>query len=203
MTTKLKVYFDANIFIEVVKNKLNFPLTHSVTEVEYAHDLFQRHANGEIQISTSMLTLAEVVKTGNDPDGKSQKVKNEIHGLLASGTYCHLLATEYLTAIKARDLIWDGAGTKGADGIHLASAIRHGCAEFITFNTNDFQAKKARIEKHGIKCITPSESSALKATEDEEAAEPEPPVIASPQMDLLNRTSDAEEDEEKDLREEE
>lgn len=207
MTTKLKLYFDTNVFIEVIKNKLSLPLTHSVTEVDFARDLFQLHRDDKIQVVTSIATISEVTKVDGSPaDGQTQRVKNEIHGLLCSGQYCHLLSPDYSTMIRARDLIWSGAGRRGMDGIHLASAVQHRCDEFVTFDGKDFQRKKEKIDPLGITCIVPSESKALEASAvPEEGPNENVAKITNEQMELLaggKAEGDAEE-EQKEIQSEE
>ena len=75
-----------------------------------------------------------------------------------------LVQPTIFVAERARDLVWEkGIILKGADGIHVASALEIGCTELLT---NDrFKEKNIenipRIERLGIRVIHPSQTNLL------------------------------------------
>ncbi len=80
---------------------------------------------------TSTLTIAEC-RHGGDGD-VNETVKANFTKLLMSGQYVRLVQMTPFIAQDARDLTWNhGIALKGADSIHVASAINRNCEEFLT-----------------------------------------------------------------------
>jgi hypothetical protein len=62
-------------------------------------------------------------------------VKSEFDRLLMSGQYVRLVQMTPFIAVDARDLRWvHGIALKGADSVHVASALAMKCSEFLTSN---------------------------------------------------------------------
>jgi predicted nucleic acid-binding protein len=85
----------------------------------------------EVEIYTSTLTIAECSHAG---DGDiSEPVKNAFSLFLMSGQYARLVQTTPFIGEDARDLRWKhGLPLKGADAIHVASALDRKCEELLT-----------------------------------------------------------------------
>ena len=80
-----------------------------------------------------------------------------------SGQYVKLVQLTPFIATDARDLLWKhNIVLRGADAIHIASALDRKCEEFITM---DEQAKKmaakATLAQLGLRVIRASETTCL------------------------------------------
>ena len=107
--------------------------------------LLEAHRDKEVRVFTSTLTIAECTHAGEAPI--SEKTKSEFTRLLISGQYLHLVQMTPFIAMDARDLRWvHGINLRGADSIHVASAIAMKCEEFLSCDD-----KLTRIEAQGAK----------------------------------------------------
>lgn len=138
-----KIYFDNTVFVDVVKVDLGKVVEEGrAKDVWTAKRLMDAHRDKEIQVCTSMLTVAECTH-GGDGD-VSERAQYLISKLLMSGDYVHLIQMTPFVASGARDLRWHhDINLKGADGIHASSALSHGCVELITTN-----GRFDRLHKH-------------------------------------------------------
>jgi hypothetical protein len=161
MADKRGVYLDACCFIDMVKESLGQTLTSERNkDVWYLKQLTQACRDGEIDVFTSVLTIAECTHAGGDV---SKAAKDAFHSLLMSGQYAKLVQPTPFIAVDARDLRWRyGISVRGADAIHIASALDRKCEEFIT---TDDQAKKlaakATLATLGLRVIHASETQCL------------------------------------------
>lgn len=149
------VYFDATMFVDMVKTDLGKAVDPDrEADVWTAKRLMEAHRDKEIQVLTSILTIAECTHGGDgDVSERAQFLMNK---LLTSGDYVHLVETTPFIATQARDLRWKhNINMKGADGVHAASAISRGCEEFITTNGrfNRLHAHQAAFAQLGLKII--------------------------------------------------
>lgn len=163
MADKSSVYLDACCFIDVVKFDVNAHLDETkANEVWYIKKLLQAHRDREIDVYTSTLTIAEATNTGKVP--VPQEVQRSFEALLTSGQYVRLVQTTPFFCMDARNLRWnDGINLKGADSVHLASAIERSCNEFISFDGRfgRIDAHSSKLTAKGIVVRTPSTTSAL------------------------------------------
>ena len=129
-----RAYFDATIFVDMVKTDLGKAIdADREADVWTAKRLMEAHRDKEVQVLTSIMTIAECTHGG---DGDiSDRAQFLIGKLLTSGDYVHLIETTPFIAIEARDLRWKhNINLKAADGMHAASALSRNCEEFITSN---------------------------------------------------------------------
>ncbi len=145
-----KTYIDSCCFIDMVKTKVGKTLTQDKEhDVWFLKRLLEANRDKEIEIYTSTFTIAEC-SHGGDGD-ISEKVRSEFDRLLMSGQYVRLIQMTPFIATDARDLRWTkGIALKGADSIHVASALEMKCEEFLTSNgrikrLGAFDAKLARL----------------------------------------------------------
>lgn len=141
---KLKrVYFDNTMFVDVVKVDLGKSVEDGRDDdVWMAKRLMEAHRDKEIQVMTSMFTIAECTHAGEGDISKEARFL--IDKLLTSGDYVHLIQMTPFMATDARDLRWKhDINLKGADGFHAASALSEGCEEFVTSN-----GRFGRLHKH-------------------------------------------------------
>lgn len=129
-----RVYVDSCCFIDMVKIKIGKVLsTERERDVWFLKRLLEANRDKEVEIYTSTLTIAECCHVG-DAD-ISEAVKGAFSQLLTSGQYVRLVQTTPFIAEDARDLRWKhGIALRGADAIHVASALDRRCEELLTTN---------------------------------------------------------------------
>jgi predicted nucleic acid-binding protein len=127
-----KIYIDACCFIDMVKTKIGKSLVHDREhDVWHLKRLLEAQRDREIEVYTSTLTIAEC-SHGGDKD-ISATVKSEFNRLLMSGQYVKLVQVTPFIAADARDLRWvHGIALRGADSIHVASALAMKCEELLS-----------------------------------------------------------------------
>lgn len=134
MVDRPRAYIDSCCFIDMVKTEVGKSLeTEREKDVWFLKQLFQAGRDGEVELFTSSLTIAECTHAG---DGDvSEPVKSQFARLLTSGQYVRLVQPTPFVATAARDLRWvHGLAFRGADALHLASALAMGCEEFLSSN---------------------------------------------------------------------
>jgi predicted nucleic acid-binding protein len=161
MADKPRIYLDSCCFIDLVKQTLSLPLdSDRQKDVWHVKQLLQAHRDGEVQVFTSALSIAECTHVEGDT---SQKVRNEFNDLLLSGQYLVLVEPTPFIMTDARDLRWGKALTlRGADAVHVASALNRKCEEFIT---TDKQIAKLNsntaIVRAGLRAIAGRDTKCL------------------------------------------
>jgi predicted nucleic acid-binding protein len=163
MPDKRGVYLDSCCFIDMVKEAVGQHLENErATDVWFLKQLTQACRDGELDAFTSVLTIAECTSAGDDV---SAEVKGRFNDLLMSGQYVKLIQPTPFIASDARDLRWkQNIIVKGADGLHIASALELKCEEFLTTDGNMKKtAAKPILETLGMRMIRPSETNCLPA----------------------------------------
>lgn len=165
MAQSYSVYIDACCFIEIVKTEVGEKVADGrKNEVWYLKKLLQANRDKEIQAFTSVLTIAESTHVGNDPVPRD--VQKRFDGLLTSGQYVQLIQVTPFVCFDARDLRWKhSVNLKGADSIHIASALEKGCSEFLSFDGRFERVSRdsSFLERKGLRTRSPSETDALPA----------------------------------------
>lgn len=162
-----KIYIETPCFIDVIKYDLKTAIHLSENiknEIWYLQKLLKASESKEIQVITSTLTIAECRRAKQDKF-PSDEVKRRINSVLTSGRIITLSQVTQGIAERARDLEWDdGINLKGADSIHIATALMTGCKEFLTFDKQGSRSplKNAeRIKKLNLSVIVPSKTAFL------------------------------------------
>lgn len=134
MADVVKIYMDACCFIDMVKVKVGKSATQErELDVWHLKRLLEANRDKEVEIYTSTLSIAECTHAGDNDI--SPPVKSEFDRLLMSGQYVRLVQLTPFIATDARDLRWvHGINLKGADSIHVASALAMKCQEFLSTN---------------------------------------------------------------------
>jgi predicted nucleic acid-binding protein len=161
MADKPRVYFDACCFIDAVKHTLKLSLdSDRLKDVWHIKQLLQAHRDGEVQVYTSTLSIAECTHVEGD---SSQRVRTEFNNLLMSGQYLVLVQPTPFIMTDARDLRWGKAiALRGADAVHVASALDRKCDEFIT--TDKIAGKlnaNASIKTAGLRAVAARDTRSL------------------------------------------
>jgi predicted nucleic acid-binding protein len=133
MADPQRVYVDSCCFIDLVKIRLGQGLDiEKEADVWFLKRLLEAHRDGEILVFTSVLSIAECRHVGASE--VSAEVKLHFDRLLTSGQYVRLVMMTPFIAQDARDLLWNHGieGLRGADSIHVASALDRKCEEFLS-----------------------------------------------------------------------
>lgn len=160
--SKPKVYVDSCPVIDLVKFRLEMSASDDrQREAWFMDRMIQAAQRKMVELFTSTLTIAECTHV-NDPK-KDKEAQPFFLGLLASGKSGFAMVQPTVSiANNARNLRWiHDVSLKGADAIHVASAIAMGCDEFIT-NDNQFLVQNAAtLAKLNLRVCRPSETRVL------------------------------------------
>ena len=95
--------------------------------------------------------------------------------MLLSGKFVILVQDTPLVAEQATHLLWTHhIALKGADAMHVASALVSGCEEFLTFDGasgGGILGQAGKLLEIGLRAVTPKETNALPRIKD-----PSPPA---------------------------
>jgi hypothetical protein len=154
---------DSCCFIDLAEAKLSQSDSKIADNIWYSEQLLRASKAGEIQVCTSIITIAECLHADGSHD---PEVRDLFLRLLGSGTgVVQHIDCELFVVERARDLRWnDDINLSGIDGIHVASGLIAQCAEFVTRDRNKGkspigQAKK--IQHLGMKVIEPRYTDVL------------------------------------------
>lgn len=153
-----KTYIETCPFIDMAKKEVGTLPSDREDDVWFCKQLLKAHRAGEVHLYTSSLTIAECQHADHIFDERVQTLFKKI---LTSGQYIFLVQDSILVAERARDMRWKhGLSFKGADAIHLASALEVGCTEFVSADGRYFaEPRKSDIfNKLGIRVIKAHES---------------------------------------------
>lgn len=126
------VYLDADVYLKVVKAGSQQP----EEWVDAAHATLKAADRGDIRVAASTLVLAEVNSYRGDVDDQA-RVRLVDQYLRSVGSGAMIAELDLFTVDKAYD-IGQQCRLRGADAVHLATAIRLKCDHFFTFNKRDF-----------------------------------------------------------------
>lgn len=116
-------YWDSNCFLCWLKKEPGY---------EKCKGVIQKSEQGEIQIITSALTIAEVIYL--KPNDKIDRKKSDEIYRFFENEYIIPISVDRFIAEMARELLWDYQALKPKDAIHVASAIRTKTIIFDTFD---------------------------------------------------------------------
>jgi predicted nucleic acid-binding protein len=144
MAEPRRVYIDTCCFIDLARVEIKDRLdTDRENDAWHIKKLMEAHRDGEIRLFTSAITIVECRHGGQNPP--SEEIKSQFSRLLMSGQYVQLVQPTPFIMVDGRDLTWvHGLNIKGADSIHVASALDRKCEEFLTSN-----GRLARFGQHG------------------------------------------------------
>lgn len=156
-----KLYIDACCIIEFLRGDLGKPLSDTrANEVDFLKRILSAGRDDNLEVFTSLLTVAEVTKAGDDKPDDS--MKRRIERLILSGRDgIKVVGLNPAIAMLARDLCTDdGIKGRSADRVHLATAIHVGVTEFLTFDAK-LEKRVKKKDVRGCKLILPSKSLLL------------------------------------------
>lgn len=149
---------DSTCFIDMAKNAVGNLPKRLDNDVWFCKKLLEAHRDGEVQIFTAILTIAECQHADGICDDKVQRL---FKSMLTSGQFVFLVQDTVIIADRARNLRWThNLAFKGADSLHIASALEMGCSEFMTTD-GPVLSRSKEVVKLGISIIHPHETSRL------------------------------------------
>lgn len=118
--------------------------------------------DGKVRVFTSNLSVAECTTICNDLPRPPDDVKRFFDSLLMSGrSGLTLVAMTQQIAVRARDLRWNfGVNLRGADCIHVATAMAQGCTELWT-RDGRIHKKREPLKDLGISATFPNLTNLL------------------------------------------
>lgn len=160
-TDKPRIYVDSSPIIDLVKFKVGVNLApERESDAWHLQQMIAAARDGKIALFTSVLSIAECVHV--EDQNKMEQAKPFFMGLLASGRGGFALIQPTLSITeKARDLRWiNGLSLKGADAIHVASALQFQCNECWSRDSGFIQAAST-LDTLGLKVCAPSATTLL------------------------------------------
>lgn len=163
MSNRPKIYLDAAPLIDLAKVRVGMRPSlddQRQNNVWYLNRFLEAAMDGQVELFTSILTVAECTNVG-EPE-KLEDAKRVYMGLLGSGKAgIRLVQPTLAIAEKARELYWSTpVHLKGADGLHVASALRMGCREFFTCDGKILRSA-GTLDTMGLTVCQPSDSLLL------------------------------------------
>ncbi len=162
-----RVYIDSCCFIDVAKGRHQVALEAGrEAHLQYIEGLILASGDGEVEVWSSTLTISECLNIDPQKSSVPEDVQATFIKLLTSGSPVKIQAVDFFIAEKSRDLRWvHGIHCgRGADSIHVATALELGCVEFLTTNTGKgpLQGKAPEeLAKLGLRVIQPYQTSVL------------------------------------------
>lgn len=157
-----RIYIDSCYFIDAIKYRAGVSIDPDRSkDIGYIRACLLAARDGEIEVITSTLTIAEVRRAEGTPD---DNVKKLIRSVLTSGRFVKLAEVTQGIGERARDLHWDyGINLSGADAVHVATAIITGCKELLTLDARKKSPHvyATEIAALGVKVIRAADSLVL------------------------------------------
>lgn len=159
MANKARIYMDACCFIDLAKSKIGKQSYNRKDDVWHIHQLLKAAQSNEIMVFSSILSVAECSHAEGSCD---DKVKDLFNSILTSGRVVTLSQCTIFTAEKARNLLWKShIKLRGADAIHVASALESRCEEFITSDRKGMLKQAEKIAKLGLQVVPAQDTTHL------------------------------------------
>lgn len=157
-----RIYIETSILIDAIKDSIGETIeSDRQNDVWYTKQCLLAAEAGEIEIITLTLTIAECRRAISDKPA-NEETKRLINSILTSGKVILLAEVTQNIAERARDLDWvHGIHMKGADSIHVATAITTGCKEIFTRDKNDLLKNASKLSTQGLRVLRPSDTQLL------------------------------------------
>ena len=128
---KKRIYWDSCVFIRLLSKTKDPP---KVAEQEICTKFLQSAIEGNIDIITSTVTIAEVVKTEELIQTPiPQSIRDKISALFNEPCII-LVSADLVIAKDARDKIWTYSWLDAIDSIHISSAIYSKVNEMFSYD---------------------------------------------------------------------
>jgi hypothetical protein len=168
MSNKIpRIYIEACPLIDMAQEKADGLKGNKVSAgVWFCQQALRAGRDKKAKILTSFLSIAECtrinVEAAEQPTSPPEEIKHFYEMLLLSGkSGMELIPLTQTIAVKARNLRWvSEINLKGADTIHVASAMQLQCDELWTRDGRIWKNRE-KLSKLGISVVRPSESQIL------------------------------------------
>jgi len=155
---KPRVYTDSCCFIELALQSIGKHKSERENDLWHLKALFDAAFDEKIELLTATLSIAECSHANGDV---SDDIKSLFKRLLTSGRYILLVQDTVLVAERARNLRWaHGLTFRGADAIHIASAMEMKCDEFLTWD-NRIHGQAEALANLGLPIHYPCDTGSL------------------------------------------
>lgn len=124
-----RLYLDADVYLALIKGEAG--------RVEIARTLLRGGQHGQFRVVASTLLYAEVCGHGEVRAANNQAAVDQKVSAFFEHGFIEWVEVDLVVAREARRLSRTQR-LRGADAIHLASAIRARCDVLMTWNKNDF-----------------------------------------------------------------
>jgi predicted nucleic acid-binding protein len=124
-----RLYLDADVYLALIKGESG--------RVDIARTLLRGAQDGQFRVVASTLLYAEVCGHGEVRAAADQAAVDQKIGAFFEHGFIEWVEVDLVVAREARRLSRTQR-LRGADAIHLASAIRARCDVLMTWNKNDF-----------------------------------------------------------------
>jgi len=137
-----RIYFDANVFLAFIGNEEG--------RADVVQVILDEARRGEIEIVTSVLSIAEVAFGAHERDhGLTEAGEEAIEQLWTPASPITLVDVSQAVTRNARTIIREAknqglSGIHGADAVHLATARMFGCDEIFTYEA---EARRTRWQQ--------------------------------------------------------
>ena len=161
---KPRIYFDSCQIIDLVKYRLQMPAASDRQKDAWFTDRLIHAAKQQmIELFTSTLTIAECTHVSDRK--KDKDAQPFFLGVLASGKSGFALVQPTVPIVEqARNLRWiHEIALKGADAIHVASALAMKFDEFITTDTKVLLGQAGTLAKLNLRVCRPKDTNLLPA----------------------------------------
>ena len=157
-----RYYWDANVFITLISN-LGTP--QAIADRENCTLIVQSAMDGETQIYTSTLTIAEVLDTQENLTKPVPPNIRQIVRELFEEPYITLIAVDTARTSEARELRWEYPWLRTVDAIHVVSAVYAKIDEMHTYDGRGSKrgilSLNRRVGKPPLKIVVPGYEGVL------------------------------------------
>lgn len=159
---KDRIYIETSPLIDYIKGDRDTTLTEDRKNNNwYIKQILTAALNGELEVITSTLTIAECRRAHSDKPASNEN-KRLVRSVLTSGKIFTLAQVTQGITERARDLDWvDGVNLRGADAIHVATALLTDCKEFFTTDGRGPLKNADKLAKMKLRVIKPSDTGLL------------------------------------------
>lgn len=160
--SKPRIYLDAAPIIDLVKYEVRVAIPDELSlHAWHTQQLVKAAQDGPVELFTSSISIAECTQVKDK--AKEELARPFFLGLLASGRGGIRLAQPTMVILDlARSLRWvNECNLRGADAIHVATAIRFGCQEFLTTDIKVLSNSDLLVKTHGLRICKPSATRLL------------------------------------------
>ncbi len=157
-----RIYLDAAPIIDLVKYEVRLGMADELaSHAWHTQQLARTSQDGVVDLYTSSLSIAECTHVKDRE--KEEQARPFFMGLLASGRGGIKLAQSTMVILElARNLRWvHECSLRGADAVHVATAIRFDCREFLTTDTKVLANADLLLRTHGLRICKPAATALL------------------------------------------